>query len=70
MLEVVEQQQHPRVADPLRKLTLGVECGRDRGNDKLRVAEVGQSNPEDAVGIAVGKSRGDFQREPGLPRAA
>jgi hypothetical protein len=54
LLEVVEQNQHPSVADVLGKRAVPPEGVRGGAKNELRIAECRQGNPPDAVWIGVG----------------
>ena len=78
MLEVVEEQQ-PLLAGKrgdegrgqrLAGLLGDVESACDRGDNERRVAQRGERDPEDAVGVAVGRGGGGLEREPRLAGAA
>ena len=56
LLEVVEQEQHPALADVLGEAVLGAERLRDRLGDQRRIAQRRQRDPEDAGREVAGTS--------------
>src|SRR5439155_22941123 len=72
MLEVVEDQEKPSVADALSQTVCGPNRLSGRFEHELWVAQPSERDPIDAVGISVRAFRGCLERKPGLagPRRA
>lgn len=70
MLEVVEEEQEPLVADVLDEAVFGSErLGCALGHER-RVAQRRERNPEHPVGTIIARGRCRLQREPRLPGPA
>ena len=69
LLEVVEHEQHPPVADVLGRRALSAEGGADRREDELGVVEGLQADPPDAVLVLVRDLGPGLHGEPRLARA-
>src|SRR6476660_2924261 len=66
VLEVVEHEQEPAVADAVDKAISRFERLSGYLEHELRVAQRSKRGPEDAVGILVGRFRRRLEREPRL----
>ena len=69
VLEVVEEQQHRRVADVLGQPIPRSDRLPRRLQHELRVAQWSERNPEDTAGVALRRRGGRLQREPRLAGA-
>src|SRR5438094_8352815 len=66
MLEIVEDEQEPAVADAVGEVVLRLDCLGGDLEHELRVPQRSKRSPKDAVGIVVGGFRCRLERESGL----
>ena len=70
LLEVVEHEQRPPVAEERGRVALGADRARDRGEDERRIAKRRQVDEPDAVGERVPRLARRREREASLPDPA